>query len=206
MEDLGGIHSAASTGDIESLIIILSKNKKAANDVNQFGMTPLHGAAFHGQVEAARILLDNGANPNHPSAGPKYTFPLHLAVTRLNRSLVELFLVEGGADPAAKDYLGQTVLDVAQGISVENDSEAKDPDTNIQMMNLIRECVVKAAHGSLVKPTKTFSYESKNQEKRIETPPGYNDCLSDFGDYSNDRIDQEIRESLMYHYFKSGIL
>lgn len=204
-ESGGGIHSAACLGDIESLIIILSQNKKTVNDVNQFGMTPLHAAAFHGQVEAARILLDNGANPNHPSAGPKYTFPLHLAVTRLNRSVVELLLVEGGADPAAKDYLGHTVLDVAQSISVETDSVAKDPDTNIQMMNLIRESIVKAAQGSLVKPLKTFSYESKNQEKR-EDAVVYSDCLSDFGDYSNDRIDQEVRESLMYHFFKSGIL
>ena len=203
MDELG-IHSAACAGDIESLIMILSTNKKMINAVNQFGMTPLHGASFHGQLEAVRILLDNGANPNHPSAGPKYTFPLHLAVTRLNQSIVELLLVEGGADPAAKDYLGHTVLDVAQSISVETDSVAKDPDTNIQMMNFIIDCVVKAAQQTRAKPLKTFSYESKNQAGREDV--GYTDCLSDFGDYSNDRIDHEIREPLMYHFFKSGIL
>ena len=204
MEEIG-IHSATCASDIESLITILSENKRAVDDVNQFGMTPLHGAAFHGQLEAARILLDNGANPNHPSSGPKYTFPLHLAVSRLHRPLIELLLIEGGADPAAKDYLGHTILDVAQGISVETDSVAKDPDTNIQMMNFIKECIVKAAQGTRSKPVKTFSYESKHLiEKREDV--NYNDCLSDFGDNNNDRIDKEISEPLMYHFFKSGIL
>lgn len=211
MENLG-IHSAACSGDIESLINLISSNKtKLVNEVNHFGMTPLHGAAFHGQLEAARILLESGANPNHPSSGPKYTFPIHLAVSRLNEELVELLLVEGGADPSLKDYLGHTILDVAQGISVENDSVATDPDTNIKMMNFIKECIVKAASSTTTqsKPhknqhMKTFSYESRHQKRRDEV--GLNDCLSDFGDYNNDRIDQELRDSLMYHVFKSGIL
>lgn len=205
MEELG-IHSAACSGDIESLITILSENKKAVNNVNQFGMTPLHGAAFHGQLESARILLDNGANPNHPSAGPKYTFPLHLAVSRLHQPIVELLLVEGGADPSVKDYLGHTILDVAQGISVENDSVAKDPDTNIQMINFIKECIVKSASAHHIKPMKTFSYESKHVASTREDVD-YSDCLSDFGnDHINDRIDHEISVQLMYHFFKSGIL
>lgn len=198
--DTFGIHSAASNGDIEALVELLSNDNRLVNDVNQFGMTPLHGAAFHGQVEAARILLDYGANPNHPSSGIKYTFPLHLATSRLHKPLIELLIVEGGADPAAKDYLGHTVLDVAQSISVENDSVAKDPDTNIQMANFIKLCIVRAAQKHQNDPQKSFVYESLHQ-KMANTI--VSESISDAGDY-NDR--EDMKESIMLHCFKSGIL
>lgn len=201
-----GIHSAASNGDIESLVDLLSKDAKLVNDVNQFGMTPLHGAAFHGQLESARILLEYGADPNHPSSGIKYTFPLHLATSRLHKPLIELLIIDGGADPAAKDYLGHTVLDVAQSISVENDSVAKDPDTNIQMANFIKACIVKAAQSRQTDPQKSFVYESKHRSPKLGNVL-VSESASDAGDYIQDRmIDDDIKESVMYHYFKSGIL
>ena len=200
-----GIHSATSNGDIESLIDLLSKNGQLVNDINQFGMTPLHGAAFHGQIESARILLDYGANPNHPSSGTKYTFPLHLATSRLHKPLIELLIIDGGADPAAKDYLGHTVLDVAQSISVENDSVAKDPDTNILMANFIKTCIVKAAQSHQTDPQKSFVFESKHISPRLVNVL-VSESVSDAGDYNDRLIDEEIRESIMYHYFKSGIL
>lgn len=205
-----GIHSAASNGDLESLVKILNENKKIINDVNQFGMTPLHGAAFHGQLEAAKILLDFGANPNHPSSGDKYTFPLHLATCRLHKSIIELLLIEGGADPATKDYLGHTALDVAQAISVETDSVAKDPETNIQLMNFIKHCIVKAGQIVQNQPVKSFVYESKHSIKvRNKNYLMGTESLSDSGDFvqADERIEPEIREAqLMCHFFTSGIL
>ena len=200
-----GIHSATSNGDIESLIDLLSKNGQLVNDINQFGMTPLHGAAFHGQIESARILLDYGANPNHPSSGTKYTFPLHLATSRLHKPLIELLIIDGGADPAAKDYLGHTVLDVAQSISVENDSVATDPDTNIQMANFIKSCIVKAAQSHQTDPQKSFVFESKHIIPKLVNVL-VSESVSDSGDYNDRLIDEDVKESIMYHYFKSGIL
>jgi hypothetical protein len=200
-----GIHSAASNGDIETLVDLLSEDSKLINDVNQFGMTPLHGAVFHGQIESARILLDYGADPNHPSSGVKYTFPLHLATSRLHKPLIELLIIDGGADPAAKDYLGHTVLDVAQSISVENDSVAKDPDTNIQMANFIKSCIVKAAQSHQSYRQKSFVFESKHIDSKLGIVL-FSESASDAGDYNSTRIDEEIKESVMYHNFKSGIL
>lgn len=204
--DIIGIHFAASNGDIESLVDILSKDRKLVNNVNQFGMTPLHGAAFHGQLETARILLDYGANPNHPSSGTKYTFPLHLATSRLHKLLIELLIIDGGANPAAKDYLGHTVLDVAQSISVENDSVATDPEANIQMANFIKSCIVKAAQSHQTDPQKSFAFESKHNNPKLANVL-FSESVSDAGDY-NERliVDEDIKESIMYHYFKSGIL
>lgn len=182
--DEAGIHSAATIGDTATLITLLSSNRKLANEVNQYGMTPLHATSFHGQVEAAKILLDYGANPNHPSSGAKFTFPLHLATTRLHKPVIELLIVEGGADPAVKDYLGQTVLDVAHAISLENDSVAKDPDTNILMQNFIKECIVMAAQKTQSKSTKSFVYESKSAYQKNDIPI-IRDCLSDYEDHTS---------------------
>lgn len=203
-----GVHSAASCGDTESLLQMLKNNNKLANKVNQFGMTPLHGAAFHGNIQVVNILLSHGANPNHPSSGPKYTFPLHLATIRLHRPIIEALLIQGDADPAAKDYLGHTALDIAQSISVETDSVAKDPYTNIQMMDFINECIQKSPNfNNKILPVKSFTFESRNK-KSTNVLPKVSICesVSDAGDYENatDAL-PETKSPLLRHFVKSDI-
>lgn len=201
MDEDVGIHSAASSGNLSILISMLESNSKLANEVNHFGMTPLHGAAFHGQLEAAKILLDSGADPNRPSSGHKFTFPLHLAITRLHKPIIELLIVKGGADLACKDYLGHTVFDVAQGISVDTDSVAKDPDTNIQILNFIKECAAQRTtdHSS---SSKSFIFESRHAVNKVRGP-AICDSASDAGDF--DTQDNSLN-NVRIHNFSSGIL
>lgn len=203
LEDDFGIHSAASSGNISSLALMLESNNKLVNEVNQFGMTPLHGAAFHNQLEAARILLDSGADANRPSSGLKFTFPLHLAVIRLNKQLIELLIVKGGADLACKDYLGHTVFDVAQGISVDSDSVAKDPDTNILMMNFIKECTAKRKSDQT---SKSFIFESKHSANNKLKGPVIFESASDSGDYDTKDGGSALNNDIMIHKFNSEIL
>lgn len=168
-------------------------------------MTPLHGAAFHGQLEAAKALLEAGADVNRPSSGSKFTFPLHLAVTRLHKPLIELLIIQGGADLACKDYLGHTVMDVAQGISVETDSVAKDPDTNIQIMNFIKECAAKRAADQPAK-SKSFVFESKRSEISLKGPVAICDSISDAGDYKDRTAITGSNNVMIHNNFNSGIL
>ena len=63
----------------------------------QGGFTALHYAARQGHVEAARLLLDNGADIDQPSAGDQSS-PLLVAVINGNYDLAKM-LVERGADP-----------------------------------------------------------------------------------------------------------
>ena len=199
-----GIHSAASFGDTESLLKIIKNNNKLVNNVNQFGMTPLHGAAFHGHLEIVEILLKYDADPNHPSSGSKYTFPLHLATSRLHRPIIEILLVEGSADPSVKDYLGHTALDVAQAISVDNDSVAKDPYTNIHMMDFITECIQKQKSKNY-NQKKSFVFESHGKISSIPVLPKVSICesLSEAGDY--EITNNKIKSPFLEHFLKSDI-
>ncbi|KAL0018862.1 hypothetical protein WJX79_001589 [Trebouxia sp. C0005] len=78
----------------------------------QTGFTPLLAAVFWHRTQAARLLLEHGANVhNHGGCKTKQT-PLHLAVADLNMDagLIEL-LVSYGASPFLEASDGTTPLD-----------------------------------------------------------------------------------------------
>ena len=77
------------------------------------GWTALHLAAFFGHVDAARILLEAGADIQAISANSLRNTPLH-AATAGKHAEVALFLLEQGADPHAVDAGGYTPLRIAE--------------------------------------------------------------------------------------------
>lgn len=83
--------------------------------------TPLHDAADFGRVDAARILLAHGADPE---ARDRYgRAPLHYAAREGHPELVT-FLVERGADPDVGDRGGRTpLMEAVSGVSPETREE-----------------------------------------------------------------------------------
>jgi ankyrin repeat protein len=52
---------------------------EAGDDINEWdnlGMTPLLYAVFRGDIDAVRLLLDGGADPNRPQQGDPTATPL----------------------------------------------------------------------------------------------------------------------------------
>jgi uncharacterized protein len=89
---------------------------KQGADVNAAqgdGMTALHWAASHGDLELARMLLVAGANVRATTRINGYT-PLFLAAREGNAAIVAA-LVEAGADPKAVSSTGSTPLMLAAG-------------------------------------------------------------------------------------------
>ncbi len=80
----------AETGEIVLLLAAQGADVDAKNNV---GDGPLHIAAFHGQLEVARALIESGASVDQPGAND--TSPLNFASGKGHPQVVELLLSAG---------------------------------------------------------------------------------------------------------------
>ena len=77
---------------------------------NQYGITPLHYACFHGSKKAMDLLIDLGSNIN--GVDQEGNTPLHFAVQSGSERSVKKLLVRG-SDKFIKNAEGNTPYDVA---------------------------------------------------------------------------------------------
>ena len=104
------VFAAAATGRMADL-------RRTATDatVNSYaydGWTPLHLAAFFGHEEAARLLLDAGADVQAISRNGLANTPLHAATAGKHEG-VALLLLENGAKSDTVDAGDYTPLQIA---------------------------------------------------------------------------------------------
>jgi len=105
------LHRAASDGDLAEIEHLIS----SGYDVNLFdgiGRTPLHYAAVSGQRDAVRLLLRYNALVDANDEATISDTPLAVAVESENLDVV-LLLLESGADPDIKGWMGLTARDRA---------------------------------------------------------------------------------------------
>jgi len=75
-------------------------------------VTPLHWAVLASSVDAVRLLVEAGADPN--AVATEGLTPLHLAASEsVGREITRLLLATG-AKTDAKDRRGRTPLDIAK--------------------------------------------------------------------------------------------
>ena len=106
------VFEAAATGEVAALRGWLDRDPALVQAHSPDGYAPLGLAALFGRTEAARLLLDAGADVDAPSRGAAPVRPLHSAVSGLHRDLAAL-LLEAGADSSAPQPGGLTPLMLA---------------------------------------------------------------------------------------------
>lgn len=106
------VFDAAGLGRAERLRALLDDDPALATAVSGDGFTALHLAAFFGHADAARLLLDAGADPAAVAANPMAVQPLHSAAAGRHGDVAAL-LLERGAPAGARQQGGFTPLHAA---------------------------------------------------------------------------------------------
>jgi ankyrin repeat protein len=108
------VFEAAAFGRVERLASILEADPSQAGTFSTDGFTALHLAVFAGQEEAARILIERGADLDARSTGTIARVP-PLGTAAFVRSVpLARLLLDAGADVNAQGEDGFTALDAAE--------------------------------------------------------------------------------------------
>ena len=96
------IHLAAGDNNLAEVMALLQEDPEALHVVDYIGCLALHHACQYGHVETATYLLDHGSNINQPeslSLSMGRT-PLYMACWKSHVRVVEILLLDRGADPS----------------------------------------------------------------------------------------------------------
>jgi len=99
------VFEASAVGRVDQLQELLDGDPSLANAWAEDGFQPLGLASFFGHVEAARLLVERGADVNSASRNDMKVAPLHSAVAEKDpetRYELATVLLEHGADPNAR--------------------------------------------------------------------------------------------------------
>lgn len=116
MSSVNDLHAAVRRGELAAIADLLKENPRLANarsETDPRGTYPLHVAAEFGQAEAAKLLLEHGADVALLDA-ENDAIPLSWAAF-FGRPEVTRVLLEAASDPKQRNKHGLTPLDCALG-------------------------------------------------------------------------------------------
>ncbi len=107
----GKIQAAKQAADLAALKTSLEKNPDQIISRDENGFTPLHHAAYSGNLEAAQLLIEKGTDLDAKATGLDWT-ALFLASLRGHKQIAE-FLIDNGAYTGVKDAKGRSPVHIA---------------------------------------------------------------------------------------------
>ena len=103
------VFESAAFGELDRLMHLLEEDPSRVAAFSADGFTALHFAAFFGQTDAGRLLLDRGADVDGRGRGWMTGTPLHSAASRSHEDVARI-LLDAGADPNLRQSAGWTPL------------------------------------------------------------------------------------------------
>lgn len=149
------VFDAAAVGRTRGLEELVGAEPELVGSFAADGFTPLHLAAFFGQDDAARLLLEHGADANVVARNESLRVaPLHSAAAGGHAAIVRR-LLEAGADPNARQPGGFTPLHSAAQNGDRESAEAllargAEPAAATDEGKTPAELAAAAGHGDLV--------------------------------------------------------
>jgi uncharacterized protein len=107
------VFEASALGHTERLRELLDADPSLANAWADDGFQPLGLASFFGHADAARLLVERGAEVNSPSRNQMKVMPLHSASAAQDpevRYEIAKLLLDAGAEPNARQQDDYTPL------------------------------------------------------------------------------------------------
>jgi uncharacterized protein len=106
------VFEAATFGDLDRLTELWAYDPAIVQARSGDGFAPLHLAAFFGQADAARFLMERGADVDATGTGWMTGTALHAAASGQHAGVIKL-LLDAGAEPNVRQSGGWTPLHAA---------------------------------------------------------------------------------------------
>ncbi len=103
------VFEAAALGRADRVATLVASDPSLATYPSPDGFTPLHLTAFFGGADAARVLVEAGADVDARSDNDFGVMPIHSAVAGGHGDVVTI-LLDAGADPNVRQRHGWTPL------------------------------------------------------------------------------------------------
>jgi ankyrin repeat protein len=125
------IFESSALGDVARLNQLLANDGELVKARSADGFNPLHLACFFGQLEAAEILVQHGADAN--AGSPSRIAVVHSAAASRNAALLK-FVLGAGANPDSQQQRGYTALhEAAMHNSVERAQALLDAGADLDI-------------------------------------------------------------------------
>ncbi|KAM8825085.1 pre-mRNA splicing regulator USH1G isoform 2-T2 [Synchiropus picturatus] len=188
-------HKAARDGYLD---LLKEATRKDLNAPDEDGMTPTLWAAYYGNLEALRLIVSRGGNPDKCDIWGNT--PLHLSAANGHLNCL-FFLVSFGANVWCLDNDYHTPLDMAASknhmdcVRYLDSIAAKQTGLNAKLVSKLKDRAFREAERRIKECLKMQKKHHKRMEKKFNkesSEPSVSDAMS-FSSYTGSSVSHKLR-------------